>query len=555
MKSRLPLLMPLILGGILAGLLLLVLPRDWTAGWNLWSNRFTAPPGEPPKPSQTPPPAKAEADQGFDFNLARQWADAADRIMAMLKRRLEVDGARKNEALLSFKSEQAYRDFLARAAAAGLRVLDKLDGFHMVRVGYDDLGALQKDLLAHAAEYGDVGANYLAYIPETPAKEDRAAQNEMPFGDNMLPFLGIKDNQNWGRGVTIAILDSGVAPNSTFGNGRLRYLDIGMGKLGTAEDGHGTAVAALALGEDADARGIAPGAQALSIRVTGADGMSDLFTLAKGITAAVDEGAQVINISLGAYQNSSVLTRAIDYAVKAGALVVAPSGNDQAAVMTWPAADTRVVSVGAVDALEQQATFSNSGQGLKITAPGYGINTAWSDGSRVVFDGTSGSSPIVAGAVAAMMSQNPGMGANEAFLVLQQYSNDGGAPGADSAYGTGILNVGWAMDWANPTRVDTAVSSHYYNNNSGTMEFVVQNRSGLAVSGLQLNVTDSMGQSAWTIPPLAAGATTTVSLPVNQLELQRADSGIRFRSQLVNPATMTDIVPSNNQKASTISKR
>ncbi len=552
-------LLPLVLGGIAAGLLLWVLPRDWTSGWDFGQNQRGAalPPG-PSKVSREGAPEEKKTDTGpVDFDLVGQWTDAANRIMELLQRRLDVKGARDHEALLTFKTEKAYRDFLARAAAAGLKVIDQLDGFRMVRVGYGELGALQKDLLANAADYGEVSANYYAYHPDTPVKEDRALQNEVPFGDNMLAFLGVTgDHSQWGKGVTVAVLDSGVAADSTFGTGRLRYLDIGQGTLGTGEgDGHGTAVAALATGQSPDAMGVAPGANVLSIKVTGADGMSDLFTLAKGIQTAVDAGAQVINISLGAYQNSEVLTQAITYAMARGAVIVAPSGNDQAAQMTWPAADSRVISVGAVDAVEQQATFSNSGDGLKITAPGYGINTAWLNNERVVFDGTSGSAPIVAGAVAAMMSENPGLTASQAWEVLQQYTSDGGAPGADNAYGTGILNLGWAMNRNNTARVDTAVSSHYYNNQTGQMEFVIQNRSGSTVAGMNLYITDSMAQNSYLIPPLNPGATTTVTVPVNQLELSRSDSGVSYRSQLMNPNGTMDVQPANNQKASTVSKR
>ncbi len=549
-------LLPLVLGGILAGLLLLLLPSQWGKGWDWWeAQKYAAPPTEPPKPSQ-------ERDElpepTVDFGLAQQWADAAEKIRALLARRLGGKNAKDHEALLTFKTEKDYQDFLARAQAAGLRVLDQLDGSRMVRVGYDDIGALERDLLANAAGYDEVGANYYAYHPGTPEKEDRAAQNEVAFGDSMLAFLGVSgDHSRWGNGVTIAVLDSGVASDATFGTyGRVRYLDIGQGLLGNGEgDGHGTAVAALAAGQAADAMGVAPGSTILSIKVTGNDGTSDLFTLAKGIRAAVDSGAQILNISLGAYQNSSVLTQAIDYAYARGALIVAPSGNDQAPRMTYPAADTRVVSVGAVDAVEQQASFSNSGQGLKITAPGYGINTAWLNGERVVFDGTSGSAPIVAGAVAAMMSESPGLTATQAWEVLQQYSSDGGAPGADNAYGSGILNLGWAMSRNDLARVDTAVSSHYYNNQTGQMEFVIQNRSGSSVGGMQLTITDSLGQTGYQIPPLDPGGSTIVAVPVNQVELARSSSGVAYRSQLTNPTGTRDVMPANNQKASTVSKR
>ena len=241
----------------------------------------------------------------------------------------------------------------------------------------------------------------------------------------------------------------------------MQYLDIGIGTAaGTGpEDGHGTAVAALAAGESPNAPGVAPATDILSIRITDANTQSDIFTVARAILAAVDAGTQIINISLGGYDNSPVLSRAIDYATQRGVVIVASAGNDQAAELTWPAADARVVSVGAVDALGQQVTFSNSGPQLQLTAPGYGVLTAWLDGQRVYFDGTSASAPIVAGAMAAMMSVNPGMNAAQAWQALGQYASDGGAPGPDPDYGNGILNLGWAMNRNDRSRVWTSFST------------------------------------------------------------------------------------------------
>ena len=128
--------------------------------------------------------------------------------------------------------------------------------------------------------------------------------------------------------------------------------------------------------------------------------------------------------------------------------------------LAWPAADPRVVSVGAVDALGQQVSFSNSGAELHMTAPGYGIQTVWGDGSHVLFSGTSASAPIVSGSIAAMMSQNDGMTATQAWQILQTYSNDGGAPGADPDYGQGV-DLGWAMARSDSTH-RYRLSSHYY---------------------------------------------------------------------------------------------
>jgi hypothetical protein len=475
-------------------------------------------------------------------------------VLKYLQQLLDQPDARPHEAVLTFTSAEAYRRFLARASQLGITVLGRLDALLTVRVRYDSLDSLQADMLANAADYAEVGANFYINIPQTPAKEDRATVNLVPLGDKLRLFLGVTgDYSQWGSAVTIAVLDSGVAPDSTFGQGRLRYLDIGLGTAAGngSEDGHGTAVAALAAGMSSDAPGVAPAVGILSIRVTDANAQSDIFTVSQAIVAAVDAGARIINISLGGYDPSDVLTSAIDYASGHGVVIVASAGNDQAAQLTWPAADSRVVSVGAVDALGQQATFSNSGSQLKITAPGYGVQTAWLDGQRVYFDGTSASAPIVAGAIAAMMSANPGMNATQASQVLQQYASDGGAPGWDPDYGNGILNLGWAMARNDPTYIDTAISSHYYDAATGQMEFVVQNRSGQGVAGMVLNVEADGATSTYSIPLLGPGAIYVAKMAVDQEQLEASD-GLVFRTQLVNPSGIVDQVPANNRRTSSL---
>lgn len=555
MKDRPSHLIPLLGGCLLAVVLLVWLAQSSSLLWNF--QPFA--PGRPPAlPAPSARPAQPErkavtrpiaaAARALPANLL------ANELLAYLRQRLESPDARAQEGVLTFRSAEAYRRFLDRARQAGLTVLGQSDGLLTARIHYDSLGALQDDILGNAADYEAVAGNYLVQIPTVPAKEDRAAINQIPFGNNLLAFLGATgDRTDWGRGSTIAILDSGVGQDTTFASGQVRYLDIGLGTqpgMGN-DDGHGTAVAGLAAGFAPDAPGIAPSAGLLSIRVTGADGTSDIFTMSQAILAAVDAGAQIINISMGGYDTSAVLTHAIDYASAHGAVIVAAAGNDQAAQLTWPAADPRVVSVGAIDALEQQVLFSNSGEQLQITAPGYGVQTAWLNNQRVILDGTSVSSPLVAGAIAAVMSQNPGLNATQAWQLLQQYADDGGAPGADPNYGNGVLNLGWAMNHADPNRIDTAVSSHYYDATTGEMEFVVQNRSGQTVSGLQLNVDASGTTSVVPIPPLKAGATYVVKQPVNQTVLATAGQ-VQFRTQLVNPSGLVDQSPANNRKASVL---
>ncbi|HEX2853862.1 MAG TPA: S8 family serine peptidase [Opitutaceae bacterium] len=505
---------------------------------------ITAPaagPESPPAAAAALTPARAES--GTRTLVAKD-------LLAYLARLLNRRDARAREALLTFKDEDAYQRFLARARESGLNPLGRLDHFRTVRVGYDAITGLQRDMLDHAADYADVAPNFTLNIPTTPTKEERDAIDQVPFGNRMLEFLGVTgDRSQWGRGTTIAILDSGIAADRTFGEGRLRTIDIGLGTLG--DSGHGTSVGALAAGMSADAPGVAPGANLLSIRVTDATGVSDVFTVAQAILAAVDTGAKVINISLGGYGTTGALDAAIGYAEKNGALIVAAAGNDQAAQLTWPAADSRVVSVGAVDALGQQVLFSNSGPQLQMTAPGYGVQTAWLDGQRVTVNGTSASAPIVAGAIAAVMSENPGYTAQQAWQALQQTANDSGAPGADSNYGNGILNLGWAMNRNNPAYIDTAVASHYYDSAKQEMDFVVQNRSGQGVGGLQLNVATNGVSTTYSVPLLAAGASAVIKVPVNQVAI-KATGSATYATQLVNPSGITDRVPANNRRSTVL---
>ena len=529
-----------VLGLVCAGLLVWLwrrsLPPD-TAAARPTVATVAVPPREAAVPTQ-PSPALAPT--------------SPDRLTA-LARALRAGGVRTREAVLTFKDDAALQRFLAQALPAGVTVLDRLDRLRAVRVRFEVLDDLQRALPGPVADFA-ADANPLIGIPNPPAREDRAAANHVPFGNETLAAIGAAaDRSNWGRGTTIAILDTGVAGDATFGIGRLRTLDIGLGTVpgSGGDDGHGTAVAALAAGAAGDAAGVAPAAELLDIRVTDAAGTSDLFTISRAIVAAVDAGAQIINISLGGYATGPVLDAAIEYATQNGAILVAAAGNDQAAQLAWPAADPRVISVGAVDRLEQQVSFSNSGAQLQLTAPGYGVQTAWLDGQRVQVSGTSASAPVVAGAIAAVMSQFPGLTAAQAADRLVSTANDGGTPGTDPAYGHGILNVATALNRNNAAYVDTAVSSLSYDGDAGQMQIVVQNRSGRSITGLTLNIDAGGSTQTQVVPSLSPGETHVARVPVSDAALQTAGR-LTISTRLTNPAGAVDQVPANNTRASVL---
>jgi hypothetical protein len=546
---------------LVCGLLLLVavwfFGPAWIERWRAGEVKTVEPVVDEIRESARTPREDARDEGAAALLLAR--TQAGEEWRGMLQRRLERRGGRLKEAVVIFKDAEAYRRFQIRARAAGFLILAESEALRAVRVRYDTIAAVQADIFQHVRDYEEIGANTYVDRPAKPVEEVRPGYASMPVRAGLMNVLGVAgDCSQWGRGVTIAVLDSGVAADATFGSGRLRALDIGEGVAPGRgdDDGHGTAVASLAAGASDDAMGVAPAANVLSIRVTAEDGRSDIFTVAKGIVAAVDAKARVINISLGGYDTSVLITRAIDYAVAAGVVIVAASGNDQAVGLVWPAADPRVISVGATDARGRQANFSNSGEGLKITAPGVGVQSAWIDGQRVLFSGTSASAPVVAGAIAAVMSQRPGVSAWQAWEILQARSDDAGAPGADANYGAGVLNLGWALD-ANPARVDLAVASHWLEQTAreeavaGVVDVVVQNRSGFSLAGAVLEIEAGGLDTRQVVPVLAAGASAVVKVPVVRTRLDGEGRWI-LKTRLVAPGGMIDQVPANNERVSAL---
>lgn len=532
---------------IVGGLLLL-------AGLFLLTHRPPAAP-EPPASTNNPPPPRLDSPSTATSPLPPVEADLVSinstaALSGKLTSLLTHPGVRAHEAILLFKDLDGFQRFLDRAAPAGVIITGRIDPLLALRVRIRAYDTFAAELVARAADFGGVSANPFIDIPPTPPSAERIASRPVAVGDQLLATLGVAvgtDTRTWGRGVTIAVLDGGAAPDPTLG-ARLRYLDIGLGYAGTGEAGHhGTAVAALAAGSAPDAPGVAPAASVLSIRVIDTEDKSDVFTVSQGIVAAVDAGAQLINLSLGGRVTTELINRAITYATTHGVVIVAAAGNDGINRLAWPAADPRVISVGSTDATGRQATFSNSGPQLHLMAPGVGILTGGLNPQRALFSGTSASAPVIAGAIAVILSQTPGLTATQAVEILQTHADDGGAAGDDPHYGHGTLNLGWALARDDYTRTDTAISSHHYNPETGALEVVVQNRSARASAAQVLTVNLNARVTTYAIPAIAPGLSTAVVLT---LDATTAAAPIELWTQLEPTQGVSDAVPANNTRAS-----
>lgn len=204
-----------------------------------------------------------------------------------------------------------------------------------------------------------------------------------------------------GRGVKVAVVDTGVMANHPDLTGKVTEYDIGYG---TGDGvGHGTHVAgiiAATVNNGLGGAGVAPDAEIISIRVFADSGRTNDYYIAKGINQAVSAGAQIINLSLGGPGFSQDLRRAVNNALNNDVCVVAAMGNDGMNQVSYPAAFDGVIGVVASDENNTRAQYSNYGPWADIAAPGTAIYSSTYDGSFGMMDGTSMATPAVAGAAA-----------------------------------------------------------------------------------------------------------------------------------------------------------
>jgi subtilisin family serine protease len=224
---------------------------------------------------------------------------------------------------------------------------------------------------------------------------------------------------------------------------------VNLDSLADDDYGHGTHVAGIAAAvsnNDLGITGVSWGAKIMPLKMLNASGTGTTFNLAKAIYFAVDNGAQVINMSLGASCGSGwpEVEDAVDYAVAKGVLLIAAAGNNQPYVFC-PAAIADVVAVGATSATDVRASFSNYGPELEVVAPGVDIYSTLVGGGYGTTNGTSMAAPFVAGLAALLRSSDPALTAGDVTTVIQNTSDDLGSPGWDPLYGHGRINAWRAL--------------------------------------------------------------------------------------------------------------
>ncbi|MEZ0091278.1 type VII secretion-associated serine protease mycosin [Streptacidiphilus sp. EB129] len=269
-----------------------------------------------------------------------------------------------------------------------------------------------------------------------------------------------------GKGVTVAVIDSGVDANHPDLVGKVlpgQNFSALSGGADTDADGHGTGMASFIVGSGRGfggkgMYGLAPDATILPLRVVGKGSTEDAFAadlaaqLTSAIRAAADSDARIISISMGQQENEANVHAAVDYALGKGKLVIAAVGNDgqHGDPVEYPAAFPGVVGVAATGQDGRTTAESEHGAQVAFTAPGDNMYRACVGPSGYCWaHGTSDATALTSASAALVWSVHPDWTANQVIRVLIDTASSGGNPGArDPYFGFGIVRPREAL--ANP---------------------------------------------------------------------------------------------------------
>lgn len=311
---------------------------------------------------------------------------------------------------------------------------------------------------------------YWAYNDGTFPQAGQIADNAPDYFPDCTVDADIDLQEAWdlttgSNNVTLAILDTGMKIDHPDMQGRIvgQKDFVNNDNDATDDNGHGTNCGGIffATGNNNGLHaGVNWGSPALIAKVLGANNSGQWTDLADGIIWAVDNGADVISMSIGGQGAPQALADAVQYAYSNNVVLIAASGNSNANTPSFPSSYPQVISVGATTCNDHRVNNniwgSNYHSTIDLVAPGsyiYGLNSDNNDSGRW-YGGTSMACPMVSGAVSLMLSLNPNLTVEEVRTILRYTAEDQvgnpseDTPGFDIYYGDGRLNVRAALESA-----------------------------------------------------------------------------------------------------------
>lgn len=350
-----------------------------------------------------------------------------------------------NPFLVKFKNEEQLKDFASKY------------NINLSRIQRDSLGWALLPLTKKAAEEagvaGEVQENrtyYPAWTPDDPSFS-------LQWG---LSKISAPAAWDWTRGsssVTVAVLDTGIATGHSDLAGKMLpgkdFVNNDNDPRPQSDSqyaSHGTVVAGIVAAATNNSIGVAGtgvDTRILPIQVLSDSGIGSTLTVRQGIIYAADQGANVINLSLGTGSDDPALKEAIDYAYDRGVVIVAAAGNGGGPGVIYPAAYPNVLAVGATNSSDQIASFSSSGPEVDVSAPGVSVySTAWSSAQPNGYSyssGTSMATPHVAAVAALSKAVQPGRTNAEIYQLITGYADKPSGMGGNNYsqnYGYGRVN-------------------------------------------------------------------------------------------------------------------
>ena len=248
----------------------------------------------------------------------------------------------------------------------------------------------------------------------------------------------IKEN-DIDNSVIVAVADSGIDLNHPFLSDRIiEGGNFSSSNLIHDANGHGTHVSGIVVDRTPDNVKIMP------LKVLDDKGEGSDLTVNLGIRHAVDNGADVINLSLGGECNSQncIMKRGLDYAFEKDVLVISASGNENKNTSNFcPAKFNETMTVAASDRTDKRASFSNYGKAVDIAAPGTSINSSLPGNTYGNKNGTSTAAPHVSAAAAMLIADDENISPQTIRTLLQESAKHPNNIARDDYFGVGILDL------------------------------------------------------------------------------------------------------------------
>ena len=286
------------------------------------------------------------------------------------------------------------------------------------------------------------------------AEEDNIANAVETPNDPLFPnqwgLSKIQSPSSWDishglSSVNIAVVDTGVSASHTDLGSKITKAANCTTSSGCVlisssfdDNGHGSHVAGIASSATNNLAGVSGTAydtSLISVKVLDSSGSGYYSWVANGIVWAADNGAKVVNLSLGGTSSSTTLYNAINYAWNKGVVIVAAAGNSNSSQRFYPAYYSNSIATAATDQNDNRASFSSYGSWVDVSAPGVSILSTYNNGDYAYLSGTSMATPFVSGLAGLLYGANPAWTNSQVRNKIQSTADTVSGTGTYWAYG------------------------------------------------------------------------------------------------------------------------